>query len=105
MDLQELELHDAVMLGQTLDPVGRTAELRIAYYPKTDSKNRVGAVLRFEGVSHFHQLADLVELEDNARAGNVGYWVPSAGPGITYIYLVRGLIAVTATSVELIVAA
>jgi hypothetical protein len=105
MDLQELELHDAVMFGQTLDPIERTAEVRIAYYPTKDSKERVGGVLRFAGVSHFHQLADLVELEDNASAGNVGYWVPSVGPGITYIYLVRGLIAVTATSVELIAAA
>ncbi|USJ02143.1 hypothetical protein MUG10_08570 [Xanthomonas prunicola] len=105
MDLSQLELHDAQLLAVHLDPAARVAEVHLAYYPDEEVRERVRAVLRFTGVSHFNQLADFGQLEDHAGAGNVSYWVSGETPGVSYIYLVRGLIAVTAASVELVAGA
>jgi len=102
MDLSQLELHDANLLGVTLDPVSRMAEVKLAYYPSEQSPGRVNCILRFAGVSQFNQLADLELLEEHAPAGNVNYWVSGERSGVTYIYLARGLIGITAASVELV---
>jgi hypothetical protein len=102
MDLQQLELHDAQLLSVHFDPVALSVELRLALYPTEQSKDRIYGSIRFEAVSQFNQLADLAELTQNFRAGNIGYWVPEVGPGTTYIYLVRGLISVTAASVSFV---
>ncbi|HEX5686799.1 MAG TPA: hypothetical protein VFY73_22545 [Ideonella sp.] len=102
MDVSQLELHDAILIAVHLDPLSRTAEVRLAYYPSEHARQRVPGTLRFIGVRHFNQIADLVQLENHAGAGNVGYWVSGETPGVSYIYLTRGLIAVTAESVELV---
>ena len=93
------ELHDARLDGVSLDPVGRTAEIRIAYYPHDTSASRVPASIRFSGVRQFHQLVDLELLEAHRSAGNVTQWITGERPGLTEIYLARGLISVTADSV------
>ena len=105
MDLSQLELHDANLLGIVLDPVARTAEVRVAYYASEHSSERVLGTLRFLGVSHFNQLTDLDLLEQHAKAGNVSQWVSGERSGVSYIHLARGLIAITAASVELVAGA
>ena len=105
MELSKLELHDADLLAVHLDPVARVAEVHLAYYPTEQARERVRGTLRFTGVSHFNQIADLVQLESHAGAGNVSYWVTGETPSVSYIYLARGLIAVTAASVELVAGA
>lgn len=102
MDTSKLELHDAQLLGVALDPVGQTAEVKLAYYPNKHASERILGTLRFSEVSHFNQLVDLDLLEEHFQAGNVSQWVTGERPGISYIYLARGLIAVTAVSVELV---
>jgi len=102
MDLAQLELHDAVLLGINLDPVARSAEVRLAYYPSEQAIERVHGTLRFNDVSHFNQLLDLGLLAEHASAGNVSYWITGETPGLTHIYLARGLISVTAASVALV---
>jgi hypothetical protein len=102
MDISQLELHDAELLAVHLDPVARVVEVRVAYYPDKQARERVPGTLRFTDVSQFNQIADLLQLESHAGAGNVGYWVTGETPGVSYIYLARGLIAVTAASVKLV---
>ena len=102
MDLQQLELHDAQLQSVHLDTVARTADVRIAYYPHQQARTRVHGTLHFSGVSHFNQIADVEQLQNHFRAGNVSSWVTSEAPGVTHIYLARGLIAVTSASVELL---
>ena len=102
MDTSGLELHDAQLLGVALDAVRRTAEVKLACYPNEHASERILGMLRFSEVSHFTQLADLDLLEEHFQAGNVSQWVTGERPGISYIYLARGLIAVTAASVELV---
>lgn len=105
MDLQQLELHDAQLLGVSLDPVSRTAEVRLAYYSTESGSQRVLGTLRFSGVSHFNQLADLGQLANHHGAGNVSHWVTGETPSVSCIYLARGLISVTAASAEFIAGA
>ncbi|MNT07637.1 hypothetical protein D3C72_1423510 [compost metagenome] len=105
MDLSNLELHDANLLAVHFDTTIRTVEMRLAYYPNAQSRERVLGTLRFSGVSYFNQLADLAQLESHSAAGNISYWVTNETPGVSYLYLARGLIAVTATSVELVASA
>jgi len=105
MDLSQLELHDAELLAVYLDPVSRVVEVRLAYYPNEQARERVPGTLRFTDVSHFNQITDFIQLESHAGAGNVGYWVTGETPGASYIYLSRGLIAVTAASVEFVAGA
>ena len=105
MNLQQLQLHDADLLGVHLDPVALVAEVSLAYYPSEEATERVLGTLRFKDVSHFNQIVDLAQLKSHSGAGNVTYWVTGETPGVSYIYLVRGLIAITATSVELVTGA
>lgn len=90
------------LLGISLDPVKRSAEVRVAYYSGGVSQERQLVILRFTGVSHFNQIVDLDQLECHAGAGNISNWVSGESPGVSYIYLVRGLIVVTAASVQFV---
>ena len=105
MDLSHLDFHDANLLGVALDPVARTAQIRLAYDTGEQSPERVLGTLVFTGVTQFNQLADLELLQAHAQFGNVSQWVSGELPGISYLYLARGLIAVTAASVELVAGA
>jgi hypothetical protein len=102
MDLQQLELHDAELLSVTMDAQRATVEVRLAYYSDSQSRERVVGMLRFSGVSRFNQIVDLDHLRNHARAGNVSYWVTGESPGVSYIYLARGLVEVAATSIEIV---
>lgn len=102
MDLQKLELHDAELLSVTMDVQRGTVELRLAYYPDAQARERVVGTLRFNGVRRFNQIIDLDQLRDHARAGNVSYWVTGESPGVSHIYLARGLVEVAAGSVEMV---
>ncbi|NUO76069.1 MAG: hypothetical protein HOQ32_08645 [Lysobacter sp.] len=102
MDLSQLELHDALLLGVAFDPVARTVQVRLAYYPTEQASHRVAGCLRYGGVSQFNQLVDLDQLANHASAGNVIQWRPSKGSGASAIHLIGGLIAVTAASVEFV---
>ncbi|UHQ21416.1 hypothetical protein LVB77_12050 [Lysobacter sp. 5GHs7-4] len=102
MDLSQLELHDANLLGVTLDAGARTVEIRLAYYASERASSRTLGSLRFSGVSQFNQVADLERLADHASAGNVIQWRQAERSGAACLHLVGGLIAVTATSVEFV---
>jgi len=96
MDHSGIELHDARLVSVTTDYVARRVVVAIDYYPNPNASVRVPASIQFNGVSRFNELSDLDELQSNAAAGNISYWVPAIDSGTTYIYLVRGLIGITA---------
>ncbi|MDQ1091203.1 hypothetical protein QE400_000616 [Xanthomonas sacchari] len=99
MDLSQLDFHDATLLGVSIDPVERTAEIRLAYYPSSQSRDRVFGVLCSRGVMRFNQIADLDALQQHAGPGNVSQFVTGEQPGVSHLYLVSGLIEIAATSV------
>ncbi|UOF16543.1 hypothetical protein IEQ11_07810 [Lysobacter capsici] len=100
LDPHDIELHDASLHSIATDHRARTVKIVLEYYRESDSRARVMAAIKFLGVVRMQEAADLDELADNARAGNVVQWVPSRGPGTTYLHLVRGFIAITAERVE-----
>ena len=102
MDVQQLELHDAELLSVTMNAQRGTVEVQLAYYADTQSRERVIGTLRFSGVRRFNQLVDLDQLRNHARSGNVSDWVTGESPGISLIFLARGLIEVAAGSVEMV---
>ena len=102
MELSDLELHDARLLATHFDVVAQVADIRIAYYPSPTERNRMHGVLRFTGVRHFNQLADSTALAAHASFGNISHWVTGETPGMTYIYLARGLIVIEAAAVVLL---
>ncbi|WP_267126138.1 hypothetical protein [Xanthomonas sacchari] len=94
-----MEFHDAVLLGVSLDTVERAAEIRLAYYPSSQSRERVLGILCFRGVARLNQITDLDALQQHAGPGNISQFVTGEQPGISHLYLVRGLIEIVANAV------
>jgi hypothetical protein len=99
-DLNDIELHDANLLSIATDHRERTVTVTLAYHPVSATRQRVDARLKFFDVVRMQETADLEELQGNAWAGNVVSWLPSQGPGTTYIHLARGFIAITAARLD-----
>ncbi|MCC4589951.1 hypothetical protein LL974_02250 [Xanthomonas campestris pv. cannae] len=99
MYLSQLDLHDAMLLGVSFDPVERTAEIRLAYYPSHQARHRAVGALRFAGVTRLNQIADLEALQQHAGPGNISQFVTGEQPGVSHLYLVRGLIEIAANAV------
>jgi hypothetical protein len=99
-ELDEIELHDGLIRGVNIDFEAGSVAIYLAYYSSPDSRERAAAALFFEGVESISQILSVTGVRQNASAGNINYWVPSDGGGVTYIYVVNGCIAVTAKSVR-----
>ena len=100
MAYSEIDLHDAILKSATTDYQTKTILIHVEYYLEgQNSKDRVSAYIKFSDVKRVSETTDLEELEIHQKAGNISYWVPADGVGTTYIYLARGLIAITANSV------
>ncbi|MGE5866871.1 MAG: hypothetical protein ACM32J_17495 [Rhizobacter sp.] len=102
MDIRQLELHDAELLGVSMDARRGTVEVSLAWHHDMQSRERAFGTLRFAAVRRFNQLVDLDQLRNHARAGNVTQWLTGETPGISHIYLARGLIEIEAGSVEFV---
>ena len=101
MNPELIELHDAILEGFSVHYEKKKAVLEVAYYQDpVNSKERTPAKILFAGVERVNEISDLIDLEKNRSAGNVSYWHPANGEGTTYVYLVSGVIAITAKSIE-----
>jgi hypothetical protein len=101
MDLESIELHDAILDGFSIQYGKKLALIKLSYYQDpVNSKERTSAEILFSDVERINEVSDLLHLEQNRSAGNIVYWHPVEGEGTTYIYLVSGVIAITAKSVE-----
>jgi hypothetical protein len=99
--LDRFELHDAIIQRTTIDYPKKTAQIDMAYYPEPiHAKTRRNASILFEGVRSISHSADFAHLADNARAGNINYWAPASKSGVTFIYLVNGVISIDAQKVS-----
>ena len=101
MNLSELEFHDARLLALSQDVVAKQVDIRVAYYPRPNSRDRVEATLRFTGVRSLQQLADFDLLALHANFGNVTQVVLGETANTTHLVLARGLIVVVADHVTL----
>jgi hypothetical protein len=91
---KDLELHDAIIKRIDVDVAKRSIDIAMEVYPEPSASVRHPAILRFENVVQSTLNFNFAELALNESAGNVGYWRPSNGPGLTYIYLIDGMLAI-----------
>ncbi len=100
MDLNQIELHDAIIKETIISYPQKSVTIELDYYPDVNnSKYRIASRLIFNGVSQSSDISNMDEIQNHANAGNVSYWVPVDGEGTTYIYLARGLISITAKDI------
>lgn len=101
MELSKIDLHDAILRALVINYGARTISIEMDFYLSQDDRDRKHAHLLFEEVEFASQLTNLKELEGHTFAGHVNYWVPALSSGTTFIYLVVGTIAITASKVNL----
>ena len=99
MDLEKIELHDALLHRMHIDYAAKIVRIDLQFYLTPESSKREMASLIFSKVDSVSHISDLIRHEDNAIAGNINYWIPQQ-EGLTYIYLVDGCIAIGAGNIE-----
>jgi len=102
MNLDEVELHDAILTSSVTDYDQQTVAIGVKYYKGPEDRDRSSAKLLFESVSAFHQIVDLDVMKENLFAGQVNHWRPATNGGTTYIYLVDGCLAITSRTIKLL---
>ena len=98
--LDDIELHDALIHRAEIDYPKQTIRVEIEFYPSPQAPKRKRGVIAFDGVRSISHTADLVHIKRNAFAGTINYWAPAKKDGVTFIYLVNGVISVTAKKVS-----
>jgi hypothetical protein len=100
MNLEDIELHDAVIDSVNTNYRKQTVSVAVRYYPDQKDKKRVSAKVVFSGVERLSEVSDFRALSENKTFGNISYWHPADGEGTTYFYLTEGIVAITAKAIE-----
>jgi hypothetical protein len=103
MDPASVDLHDGRLVSVTTDVKNAEVVLTVDYYQALKDSQRTSGKIIFHEVSQFNATTDLDAIRSNANPGNISDWTPSAGLGTTFIYLVGGVIAVTAKRLDFVV--
>lgn len=101
MNIEDLELHDALLNLCEIDYVNKTVSLDICFFESEIAKNRVSAKLVFRNTSSISQVADLQNMEKNAFAGNINHWIIGDRASPTFIYLNDGCLSIKADKPEI----
>ena len=102
MNINDVDLHDALLKNMVVDYKNKTVSIFIDYYKSENDKERIATEIRFMDVEMLTQVSDTIEMERNAFAGNISYWIPSQNSGTTYIYLSQGCISIKSSDVQFI---
>lgn len=100
-DLRDVEFHDAVLIDIFFSVRGETCVVKLEMYDTKESQDRVAVTLSFEGVASCLTRLDFPALFDNSSAGNVQNCRVDVGRGVVRLYLVDGLIEISARSTRL----
>ncbi|MDR3055128.1 MAG: hypothetical protein LBU53_06970 [Zoogloeaceae bacterium] len=93
-----MDLHDSNIKSMRIDYAKKVVEIDMDFGEKSV---RTPVTITFNEVSSISETSDLVELNKNARFGNICYWRPRQAEKITHIYLVDGCISIRAESVTM----
>jgi hypothetical protein len=96
MALEKIDLHDAPLKNMAVDYAARSITISVDVYKSKNEREKMPALIIFDGVDSLSQLADIKELKEHTFAGHISYWKPTKTNGTTYIYLAAGCIAITA---------
>lgn len=94
MDIDTLELHDALIQSASIDYASKRVSLVLELYESASEKKRTRVELAFDEVESMSHVADFARLEKNRFAGNVNYWVPGDAQSPTFIYLTDGVMTI-----------
>jgi hypothetical protein len=94
MDIDALELHDAIVVDASIDYAAKRLTLRLDIYEEASYSHRTPIELVFNEMTSLSHVVDFDRLEANRFAGNVNYWLPGNDQAQTYIYLTDGVIAI-----------
>jgi len=94
MNIDTLELHDAIVQSASIDYASKRVSLMLELYESASEKQRTRVELTFDEVESMSHVADFKRLEKNRFAGNVNYWVPGDAQSPTFIYLTDGVITI-----------
>jgi hypothetical protein len=100
-NLEEIELHDALLISMNIDYVTKVVTIGVEFYKGGNDRDRRTALISFEGVESMSQISDMDRLQENIFADNVNYWLPAQHGGVTYIYLVHGCVAIKEKKVRI----
>lgn len=102
MEIDAVELHDAVLRNTAIDYMNKTVEIELEFYASSDDPSRRAMSIVFEGVKSISQISNMDRLEQSSSAGNINYWLPEQhSGGTTYIYLSDGCIEIKANGISL----
>jgi len=100
INIEEIELHDALLKSVSCDCVAATVQIALEFYELNASVRR-GLTLLFSGVDAFTQMLSMERMKINSFAGTVNYWIPEQN-GTTYIYLSDGCIMIAAERISVV---
>lgn len=100
MKLEGIELHDAQLKSIHVDYIKKSVAVNLEYYKSENALKRSAAILTFEKVESVSHICNIEKLQKNASAGNIAFWHPSKSHGSTELYLVGGLLAITAKKAQ-----
>lgn len=99
----EMSGHDSRFDKLDIDPVSQTVTVLFHSYPTFQSRDRIPVKVVFSEVTSVNTILDFKEIASHRAPGNVNHWHISEGPGMSYIYLCGGCIAITASASPLLV--
>lgn len=86
MNIDTLELHDALIHGANIDYAAKQVALSLEIYETPSSKTRTRITMIFDEVDSISHVADFNNLEKNRFAGNINSWIAGSTQSPTYIY-------------------
>ena len=102
MDINEIELHDAVIKKCEIDYEAAKVIVIAEIYVPPNFSNRIPFMIEFSEVESITHHAQFDTLKDNSKAGNINYWLSQkkSRSCLAHIYLVDGLISVRAKHIR-----
>jgi hypothetical protein len=79
-----------------------SAVFDVEYYETQMAKGRTAITVEFSGVTQISGIFDMCNINKNAWAGNINYWVRGEGGSPFYFYMVDGCISIAAVSVDIV---
>jgi hypothetical protein len=101
-NLAEMDLHDAELLSVEFHIMERRCLFRLKIFESSDTRDRVGVLLSFDGVDNCFGSLDFNSLISNARWGNVANCRVDIDRKVVRLYLADGLLEVKADSIMLV---
>ena len=101
MNLDSIELHDALIKKLEVDFVGQKVNIECDYYESQNDSKRKTILITFNQVENIASILNIKEIFNSSWAGHIAYWSPMELHGTTYINFVSGCLSVLAKSIDI----